>query len=106
MREQVARSAHLLGELVGLSLRNITTCPMELNLRPVSVIRTQKFEERRPFLVMAAVCFLLGVLGWAFYLARAAALKGKVSDALQVKVDRMHGFETRLNPVRKETSAL
>src|SRR6266581_33980 len=98
MRDQVARSAHLLGELVGLALRNITTCPMELNLRPVSVIRTQKFEERRPFLVMAAVCFLLGVLGWAFYLARAAALKGKVSDALQVKVDRMHGFETRLNP--------
>jgi hypothetical protein len=106
MREQVARSAHLLGELVGLALRNITTCPMELNLRPANVVRIQKFEERRPFLVMAAVCFLLGVLGWTFYLARAATLKGKVSDALQVKVDRMHGFDGRLNPVRKETSAL
>ena len=106
MREQVARSAHLLGELVGLALRNITTCPMELNLRPAGVVRTQKFEERRPFLVMAAVCFFLGVLGWAFYLSHAASLKGKISDALQVKVDRMHGFETRLNPVRKETSAL
>jgi type IV pilus assembly protein PilM len=106
MREQVSRSAHLLGELVGLSLRNITTCPMELNLRPASVVRTQKFEERRPFLVMAAVCFLLGVLGWSFYLARAASLKGKVNDALQVKVDRMHGFETRLNRLGKETSAL
>jgi type IV pilus assembly protein PilM len=106
MGEQVARSAHLLGELVGLALRNITTCPMELNLRPAGVVRTQKFEERRPFLVMAAICFLLGVLGWTFYLARAASLKGKISDALQVKVDRMHGFETRLNPVHKETSAL
>ena len=79
---------------------------MELNLRPASVVRTQKFEERRPFLVMAAVCFLLGVLAWTFYLARAASLRGKISDGLQVKVDRMHGFETRLNPVRKETSAL
>ena len=58
MREQIARSAHLLGELVGLALRNITTCPMELNLRPASVVHAQKFEERRPFLVMAAVCFL------------------------------------------------
>ena len=106
MRDQVARSAHLLGELVGLALRNITTCPMELNLRPASVVRTQKFEERRPFLVMAAVCFLLGVLAWTFYLSRAASLRGKISDGLQVKVDRMHGFETRLNPVRKETSAL
>jgi type IV pilus assembly protein PilM len=106
MREQVARSAHLLGELVGLALRNITTCPMELNLRPAGVVRTQKFEERRPFLVIAAVCFLLGVLAWTFYLSRAASLRGKISDGLQVKVDRMHGFETRLNPVRKETSAL
>src|SRR5213079_352878 len=47
----VARSAHLLGELVGLALRTATACPMELNLRPASVLRRQELEKRRPFFI-------------------------------------------------------
>src|SRR5207244_1995761 len=38
----VAHSAHLLGELVGLALRSVTTCPMELSLLPASVVRRQE----------------------------------------------------------------
>src|SRR5438045_1424241 len=38
---EVARSAHQLGELVGLALRGAMTCPMELNLRPETVVRRQ-----------------------------------------------------------------
>src|SRR5437762_11399220 len=48
---QIARSAHLLGELVGLGLRAVASCPMELNLRPASVIRAHEVERRRPFLI-------------------------------------------------------
>src|SRR3954471_7444297 len=56
---ELMRSAHLLGELVGLALRSVTTCPMELNLRPQSVVRRQEIERRRPHLVLAAACFVL-----------------------------------------------
>src|SRR5213595_3542572 len=48
--QDVARSAHLLGELVGLALRSVTICPVELNLRPATVARRQDLEKRRPFL--------------------------------------------------------
>src|SRR5438067_272213 len=54
---ELSRSAHLLGELVGLALRTTTTCPMELNLRPANVVRRQELERRRPFFVLAAACF-------------------------------------------------
>jgi type IV pilus assembly protein PilM len=64
---EVARSAHLLGELVGLALRSATTCPMELNLRPASVVRAHELEKRRPILIMAAACFVLGLIGWGIY---------------------------------------
>jgi type IV pilus assembly protein PilM len=50
----IPRSAHLLGEVVGLALRTVTACPMELNLRPASVVRRQQLEKRRPFFVAAA----------------------------------------------------
>src|SRR5206468_13015891 len=50
----VANSAHLLGELVGLGLRSVTTCPMELSLLPARVVRRQELERRRPFFIAAA----------------------------------------------------
>ncbi len=68
----VSQSAHLLGELVGLALRSITTCPMELNLRPAAVSRRQELERRRPYFVIAAACFVLALLGWGIYFTRAA----------------------------------
>jgi hypothetical protein len=69
--QDVARSAHLLGELVGLALRSVTVCPMELNLRPASVVRRHDLEKRRPFFIAAAACILLALLGWsAYYTAR------------------------------------
>ncbi len=35
--DEVVKNAHMLGEFVGLRLRSVNTCPMELNLRPASV---------------------------------------------------------------------
>ena len=104
--ENVARSAHLLGELVGLALRSTTTCPMELNLRPANVVRRQKLAERAPFLILAAACFLLGLLGWGFYYLRASQVVAHVADSLEATVSRMRGVENRLVQLRKENAQL
>jgi type IV pilus assembly protein PilM len=103
---ELGRTAHLLGELVGLSLRSTTTCPMELNLRPASVARAQQVEQRRPFLIIAAACFLLGLLGWAAYFARGAQLQGQVNEQLDAKVAAMKSVEARMTQLRKETASL
>ena len=104
--EEVARAAHSLGELVGLALRRTTTCPMELNLRPVNVVRRQRLAQRQPFFVLAAVCFILGLLAWAFYFMRVAHVESAVVDLLQPELTRMRGFDTQLNQLRRETAAL
>jgi type IV pilus assembly protein PilM len=103
---EVARSAHLLGELTGLALRSATTCPMELNLRPQSVVRRQELERRRPYFVLAAACFVLGILAWGAYFWRAAQVEDRATARLQEKVDAMRRIETQMNQVRKETTAL
>src|SRR5712671_331905 len=43
---ELTHSAHLLGELVGLALRSVSACPMELNLRSAIVLRRQELEKR------------------------------------------------------------
>ena len=86
----------MLGELVGLALRSTMTCPMELNLRPANVVRRQRLAQRRPFLLMAGACFVLGLLGWGFYFLRVTQVETRVADTLQVEVDRMRGLENRI----------
>ncbi|MDQ3200397.1 MAG: type IV pilus assembly protein PilM [Verrucomicrobiota bacterium] len=106
MLEEVAHSAHLLGELVGLALRSTMNCPMELNLRPASVVRRQRLQQRRPYFVLAGVCLVLALLGWGFYFMRSAHIQAQVADSLQVQVDQMRGVETRIASLRKETATL
>ena len=103
---ELARSAHVLGEVTGLALRSATTCPMELNLRPQSVVRRQEMERRRPYFVLAAACFVLGLLAWGAYFWRAAQVEDRATARLQEKVDAMRRIETQVNQVRKQTAAL
>ncbi|MFL6529046.1 MAG: hypothetical protein ACJ8KX_01120, partial [Chthoniobacterales bacterium] len=102
----VSKSAHLLGELVGLALRSVTTCPMELNLRPATVVRAHQLQRRRPFFILAAACFILGLLGWGLYYARAASVERQANELLTQKVEAMRRVEGQMNNVRKQTTAL
>jgi type IV pilus assembly protein PilM len=106
MVDEISRSAHVLGELVGLALRAVTTCPMELNLRPASVVRRQELEKRRPYFVLAAACFVLALLGWGAYYLRAAHVTQHATERLQEKIDAMRGAEAQLDKVRKQVASL
>ncbi len=103
---EVAHSAHLLGELVGLALRSTTTCPMELNLRPASVVRRQELTRRQPFLLLAAACFILALIGWGCYYVRAGSVQRKATERLTEKVDGMRRVASQMDAVRKQTTAL
>ncbi|HLP77302.1 MAG TPA: pilus assembly protein PilM, partial [Candidatus Paceibacterota bacterium] len=60
--EDLARIAHSLGEVIGLGLRNLAHCPVELNLIPESTRRLQGFNEKKPYLI-ATVFSLVAVVG-------------------------------------------
>jgi len=103
---QIARSAHLLGELVGLGLRAVASCPMELNLRPASVIRAHEVERRRPFLIGAAACVIAALLGWSVFYMHAAEVLSAVKEQVDAKVATLRGFQTRIDGIRKEATTL
>ncbi len=65
--ESLARVAHSLGEIVGLGLRNLANCPVEMNLMPASTLRWRTFNEKKPYFVatvfsLVAVAFAVGFL--------------------------------------------
>jgi type IV pilus assembly protein PilM len=102
----VAHFAHLLGELVGLALRGVTVCPMELSLLPANVVRRQELERRRPFFIAAAACVVLTMLGWSAYYTRAAQVTRETAERIQQKNASMRGAETQLDKLRKQIVSL
>jgi type IV pilus assembly protein PilM len=104
---EIARSGHLFGELVGLALRTASTCPMELNLRPASVVRRQELEKRRPFFVMAAACFILAFVGWSIYYTRGAEVVRRSTVVMQETINApMRAAEIKIDKLRKEATSL
>src|SRR5512140_667305 len=59
--EELARVAHSLGEVVGLGLRNLAHCPVELNLIPETTRRWQNFNEKKPYLLSTVFSLVLVV---------------------------------------------
>ncbi|HEY2568341.1 MAG TPA: type IV pilus assembly protein PilM [Candidatus Udaeobacter sp.] len=106
LASDVARSAHLLGELVGLALRSVTVCPMELGLLPANVVRRQELERRRPFFIAAAACLIIAMLGWSAYYTRAAQVTRDTAVVIQQKNASMRAAETQLDKLKKQITSL
>jgi type IV pilus assembly protein PilM len=66
--EELARGAHSLGEVVGLGLRNLAHCPVELNLIPETTRRWQTFNEKKPYLIFTvfSLVAVVGAMGLLF----------------------------------------
>jgi type IV pilus assembly protein PilM len=100
--DDVVHRAHSLGGLVGLALRSGSSCPMELNLRPASVIRRQRQARQRPAYILAALCLLAGLATWWMYYDRSADATQEFVTGIEPKVNQLKDYEGRLTKVRNE----
>jgi len=100
--EEMAVQAHALGELVGLALRDLGSCPMEIDLVPDVVESRRDVGRRMPFLVLASV-LLLGSLGIGqFYFQRAASLASDERRSLEAEKTRLERDQGALAGLLKE----
>ena len=104
--KHIARSAHLLGEVVGLALRAVASCPMELNLRPATVIRAREIERRRPFLIGTAGCMIAALLGWSIFYLHGSGVLRATKQQVDAKVETLRGLQGKLDGIRKDATTL
>jgi len=89
--EELSRVAHSLGEVVGLGLRNLATCPVEMNLMPDSTLRWQSFNQKKPYLVATVVSLVLVLFAVGFLFDKLASNKKEEIDRLTPKVSDYSG---------------
>jgi type IV pilus assembly protein PilM len=96
-REELAKVAHSLGEVVGLGLRNVAHCPVELNLMPKSSLQRQQFNQKKPFVIAAVFCLVFIVLAFGVFNGRVAAEKQKALDNLTARLQPLQGQQSQLD---------
>ena len=86
--EELSRVAHGMGEVVGLGLRNLANCPVEMNLMPDSTLRWQSFNQKKPYLLATVFSLVLVLFVIGFLFDKLAANKEREKEKLQPEVEK------------------
>ncbi|MBC8001509.1 MAG: type IV pilus assembly protein PilM [Opitutaceae bacterium] len=84
--EELSKVAHLFGEVVGLGLRNLAHCPVELNLMPKSSIQRQEFSQKKPYLIASGISLMLVVFAIGWFYSKVVAIKENAAMELEAQV--------------------
>ncbi len=95
--EELAKVAHSLGEVVGLGLRNLAHCPVEMNLMPKSSLQRQQLNQKKPYFLAASFALVLLVFAYGWFYARVAGEKSKALANLTQQVNPLTLTQQRLN---------
>jgi len=86
--EAATSNAHCLGELVGGALRDVTACPIELDLVPESVKEASVVAAKKPFLWVATFVLALALGAVGLYYKKATDLtSSKAEERAKIEGD-------------------
>ena len=61
-KEKLAEVAHMFSEVIGLGLRHVTECPIEISLLPPSVQKQHEIRRKTPYFLASAASLILCML--------------------------------------------
>jgi len=102
--EELARSAHSMGEVVGLGLRNLAHCPVELNLMPESTLKWQAFNQKKPYFITTVFSLVAVVAAMAFIFSQLADVRKRAQDELDKEVKPREEGSVKLQTALKNLS--
>jgi type IV pilus assembly protein PilM len=108
--EELEKVAHGFGEVVGLGLRNLAQCPVELNLVPKSIRSRQQFEQKKPYFIAAIFSLVLVVFAYGLFYGQIANVKRSSLDVLNGNLQPLEGkvsqLEVQENAIRTTTNQI
>ncbi len=84
--EDLSRVAHSLGEVVGLGLRNLANCPVEMNLMPDSTLRWQAFNQKKPYFLVTVFSLVFVAFTTGYLFSKLADFKADQIDTLNQQI--------------------
>lgn len=103
--EELARVAHGFGEIVGLGLRNMAQCPVELNLVPKSILKRQQFDQKKPYFIAAIFSLVLVVFAYGWFFDRVAQVKASSLEEVKRQLQPLESKEQELQKSEGQVKA-
>lgn len=103
--EDLARVAHSMGEVVGLGLRNLAQCPVELNLMPASTRRWQSFNQKKPYLIASVFSLVLVIAAIGYLFDKMAANKNLELEKTQEEIRPLKSKSTQFRSAYNKLQA-
>ncbi|MGV3757176.1 MAG: type IV pilus assembly protein PilM [Verrucomicrobiota bacterium] len=95
--EELATVAHTFGEVVGLGIRNLAQCPVELNLMPKSYQKRKAFDQKKPWLMAALFSLVLVVFAYGLFYNQQAGLKNAENKKLQERIGPLRSMKGQVD---------
>ena len=100
--EELSKYAHSFGEVVGLGLRDLAHCPVELNLMPRSSIQRQEFAHKKPYLVASVFSLALVVLAIFMAEKRMGIVRAQKLEEIKTPLARLTQLSQQLSAANRE----
>lgn len=94
--EELAKIGHQMGELVGLGLRNLAHCPIEMNLMPKSALKGQEFGAKKPYLIATMASLVAILFAFGYFNDRIATKKRGSLEKLQPELARLQSLDNQI----------
>ncbi len=94
--EELAGVAHSFGEVVGLGLRSVAQCPVEMNLIPKTLLKKQQLNQKKPYFIASAFSLIAVVFAYGWFYGNVAAVTQTALDGINGRVQPLQGTEQRL----------
>ncbi len=94
--EDLEKVAQCFGEIVGLALRSVAQCPVELNLVPKASLVRQEFNSKKPYLLASAFALALGVGAVGMFLQQSASAFREGSEKIAEKLTPLESVKSSL----------
>lgn len=104
--EEMAKVAHQFGEVVGLGIRNLAQCPVELNLMPASHLKQQQFNAKRLYFVGSVLCVLITLLAFGWFFGWMADRKQTALAEIRKQIEPLKENKARLDEAIRELGAV
>lgn len=88
--------APALGELVGLALRGMGSCPCEIELVPGALVSARDAARRAPALILSGICVMGALAASIFWFKSATAVVETRAATLQAESGQLNGLANQI----------
>jgi type IV pilus assembly protein PilM len=104
--EELSSVAHSFGEVVGLGLRSLAHCPVELNLMPKTSLQRQEFSQKKPYFIASILSLVLVVFAIGLFYQRRESIKTSKIELVRPVVSELESAAQALSVETREVARI